>query len=45
VEKRKKKKEKEKEKRETTACNRDLKIWVVKSDLSLFHSVINKIWD
>jgi hypothetical protein len=38
-----KKKQKERKKRGTTACSRNLKIWVVKDDLSLFHSVLNKI--
>jgi hypothetical protein len=38
------KKERKKEKG-ATACSRNLKIWVVKNDHSLFHSIINKIWD
>jgi hypothetical protein len=37
--------EKKKKRVRATTCNRNLKIWVVKNDLSLFHSVINKIWN
>jgi hypothetical protein len=41
----KKRKEEERKKREATTCSRNLKIWVVKNYLSLFYSVVNKIWD